>query len=335
MKPMPTRRSFLHKLGLGSAALIAAPKLFAIEPIEKKNAISKLAPPIVISTWSHGIEANADAMQILKEGGKALDAVEKGVWVVEADPNNHSVGIGGYPDATGHVTLDASIMDHLGNAGAVAYLEEIVHPISVARKVMEDTPHVLLAGRGALDFALRQGLERQNLLTPEMEKAWQKWAETSEYKPVVNFESHDTIGLLALDSENRLAGACTTSGMPYKLPGRVGDSPIIGAGLFVDGEIGAATATGMGELMMKTLGSFLIVELMRNGHSAQAACEIAVKRIWDRYSGDQNSEFFQVGYLALGKNGDIGAYAILPGFQYALAVNGENKLFDADYLIKK
>lgn len=331
---MATRRSFLHKIGIGSAAFLAAPKLFANDSREKGKAKTSYAPPIVISTWNHGIPANADAMQILKNGGKAIDAVEKGVWVVEADEKNHSVGIGGYPDASGHVTLDASIMDHVGNAGAVCYLEEIVHPISVARKVMEDTPHVLLAGRGALDFALQQGFKRQNLLTPEMKKAWEKWAETSEYKPVVNFESHDTIGLLALDSENHLAGACTTSGMPYKLPGRVGDSPIIGAGLFVDGEVGAATATGMGELMMKTLGSFLIVELMRNGHSAQEACEIAIKRIWDRYSGDQDSEFFQVGYLALGKNGDIGAYAILPGFQYALAVNGENKLIDSDYLIK-
>ncbi len=331
---MATRRNFLQKFGLGSAALLAAPKLFASNAPKKGNHKTEYTAPIVISTWNHGIQANKKAIQILNNGGASLDAVEKGVHVVEADPDNHSVGIGGFPDASGHVTLDASIMDHLGNAGAVAYLEDIVHPISVARKVMEDTPHVLLAGNGALEFAIKKGFNRQNLLTPEMEKSWRKWAKTAEYKPVVNFESHDTIGLLALDNNNRLAGACTTSGMPYKLPGRVGDSPIIGAGLYVDGEIGAATATGMGELMMKTLGSFLIVELMRSGHSAQEACEIAVKRIWDRYSSDQDSEFFQVGYLALGKHGDIGAYAILPGFQYALAVNGENKLIDSDYLIK-
>ncbi|RLD37847.1 MAG: glycosylasparaginase, partial [Bacteroidetes bacterium] len=192
-----------------------------------------------------------------------------------------------------------------------------------------------LSGAGALEFAVKQGFDRHELLTPKMEKAWRKWAKTAEYKPVVNFENHDTIGLLALDKNKHLAGACTTSGMAYKLPGRVGDSPIIGAGLFVDGEVGAATATGMGELMMKTVGSFLIVELMRNGHSAQEACEIAIKRIWDRYSDDQDSKFFQVGYLALSKDGDIGAYSILPGFQYALAVNGENKLIDSDCLIKQ
>jgi len=332
---MATRRNFLNKLGLGSAALLAAPKLFASQANEKSLNKTNNPPPIVISTWSHGLEANADAIKFLNADGSALNAVEKGVRVLEADADNHSVGIGGYPDASGKVTLDASIMDHLGNAGAVSYLEDIIHPISVARKVMEETPHVMLSGKGALEFAVKQGFEPQELLTPKMEKLWRKWAETAEYKPVVNFESHDTIGLLALDNEKHLAGACTTSGMPYKLPGRVGDSPIIGAGLFVDGEVGAATATGMGELMMKTLGSFLIVELMRNGHSAQEACEIAVKRIWDRYKDDRFSEYFQVGYLALSKDGDIGAYSILPGFQYALALNGENVLIDSDCLIKE
>jgi len=332
---MANRRNFIRKLGLGSAALMTAPRLFAIEENKVGQLQKQSSPPIVISTWGHGITANAEALRLLKNGDTALNAAEKGVRVVEADPNNHSVGIGGYPDASGRVTLDASIMDHLGHAGGVAFLEEIVHPISVARKVMEKTPHVLLAGAGALEFAIKNGFEQQNLLTPEMEEAWKKWAETAEYKPVVNFESHDTIGLLALDTEQHLAAACTTSGMPYKLPGRIGDSPIIGAGLYVDGEVGAATATGMGELMMKTLGSFLIVELMRNGHSAQAACKIAVKRIWDKYSADQNCEYFQVGYLALGKNGDIGAFSLLPGFQYALAVDGENKLMDSDYLIEQ
>jgi len=234
---MSSRRNFIQKLGVGSVAALLSPQVFAkeLKPETRQNTAYKA--PIVLSTWSHGIPANADAMQILEKGGSALDAVEKGVWVVEADPDNHSVGIGGYPDASGHVTLDASIMDYQGNAGSVAYLRDIVHPISVARKVMEETPHVMLSGSGALDFALQQGFERQELLTPEMEKAWEEWAKTATYKPIVNFENHDTIGLLALDKANHLAGACTTSGMPYKLPGRVGDSPIIGAGLFVDGEV--------------------------------------------------------------------------------------------------
>jgi isoaspartyl peptidase/L-asparaginase-like protein (Ntn-hydrolase superfamily) len=328
---MSTRRDFLQKLGLGSAAFVASPKLFA----HSSRKIVNSKPPIIISTWSHGIPANEKAMEVLSQGKSALDAVEQGVGVVEANPDNHSVGLGGYPDASGHVTLDASIMDHQGNAGGVAYLQDIVHPISVARNVMEKTPHVLLVGKGALEFALKQGFKRQNLLTPEMEKMWLKWVKKAEYKPMVNFENHDTIGLLALDEKQHLAGACTTSGMAYKLPGRVGDSPIIGAGLYVDGEVGAATATGMGELMMKTLGSFLIVELMRNGHSAQEACEIAIKRIWKRYSGEKDSRFFQVGYLAVGRNGDYGAYSILPGFQYALAVDGKNKLIDSDFLIAK
>jgi len=332
---MSTRRNFLLKLGLGSTALLLSKNSIASKLFNKpkKNAIN--SSPIVISTWSHGIPANKVAMEILSNGGKAIDAVENGVRIIEADETNHSVGIGGFPDASGKVSLDASIMDHKGNAGAVCYLQNIMHPISVARKVMEETPHVLLAGDGALEFALEKGFLQEELLTPEMEKAWKEWAKTSNYKPRVNFESHDTIGLLALDNANCLAGACTTSGMPYKLPGRVGDSPIIGAGLYVDGDVGAATASGLGELMMKTLGSFLIVELMRNGSSAQEACEIAIKRIWNKYQADQNSEFFQVGYLALGKNGDFGAYSILPGFQFALALNGENKLYDSDCLIKK
>jgi isoaspartyl peptidase/L-asparaginase-like protein (Ntn-hydrolase superfamily) len=287
--------------------------------------------PLIISTWNHGIAANEAAMNVLDKGGSVLDAVEQGVWVPEADPNNRSVGLGGLPDRDGHVTLDACIMAPDGNAGSVACLEHIVHPVSVARKVMEDTPHELLVGDGALQFALEQGFEKQNLLTPGAEKLWKEWLKEAKYDPVINWENepnkyHDTIGLLAVDKEGDVAGACTTSGMAFKMHGRVGDSPIIGAGLYVDNEVGAATATGMGELVLKTLGTFLVVEFMRNGMSPQQACEAAVMRIVRKLPENRK---FQVGYIAVNKNGETGGYSLQPGFNYALYQGGENRLLDA------
>jgi isoaspartyl peptidase/L-asparaginase-like protein (Ntn-hydrolase superfamily) len=267
----------------------------------------------------------------LNNGGTIVDAVEQGVWVPEADPNNRSVGLGGMPDRDGHVTLDASIMGPDGNAGSVAFLEHIVHPVSVARKVMEDTPHELLVGEGALQFALEQGFKKEKLLTPGAEKAWKEWLKKANYNPVINWENepnkyHDTIGLLAVDKNGDVAGACTTSGMGFKMHGRVGDSPIIGAGLFVDNEVGAATATGMGELVLKTLGSFLVVEFMRNGMSPQQACEAAVMRIVHKLPENKR---FQVGYIAVNKNGETGGYSLQPGFNYALYQGGNNDLLDA------
>lgn len=288
--------------------------------------------PLVISTWNHGLPANEKAWEVLKNGGSALDAAEQGVMVVEADPEGMSVGIGGLPDRDGFVTLDACIMDHLGNCGSVCFLEEILHPISVARLVMEKTPHVMLAGEGAQQFALENGFEKQNLLTDKAKKAWEKWKETSQYEPVINSENHDTIGLLALDKNGFIAGSCTTSGMGYKVRGRVGDSPIIGAGLFVDGEVGGAVATGHGEMMMKTLGSFVVVEAMRNGASPQEACEEAVKRIAKKVNNYKNG---QAGFLAVNSQGETGAYAIHKGFNYALCVDGVNHLYDADFLVKE
>ncbi len=287
--------------------------------------------PVIISTWNHGLAANEASMEVLQGGGSVLDAVEQGVWVPEADPNNRSVGLGGMPDRDGHVTLDASIMGPDNNAGSVAFLEHIVHPVSVARKVMEDTPHELLVGDGALQFALEQGFKKVNLLTPGAEKAWKDWLKKAKYDPVVNWENepnkyHDTIGLLAVDKNGDVAGACTTSGMAFKMHGRVGDSPIIGAGLFVDNEVGAATATGMGELVLKTLGSFLVVEFMRNGMSPQQACEAAVKRIVRKLPENKK---FQVGYIAVNKNGETGGYSLKPGFNYALYQDGSNTLNDA------
>jgi N4-(beta-N-acetylglucosaminyl)-L-asparaginase len=233
-----------------------------------------------------------------------------------------SVGIGGLPDRDGNVTLDACCMDHMGRAGSVCFLQDIMHPLSVARKVMEETPHVMLAGAGARQFAIEQGFETVDLLTDKAREAWERWKVKNEYAPVINIENHDTIGILALDDAGRLAGGCTTSGVSYKMHGRVGDSPIIGAGLFVDGNVGGATATGLGEAVMRTVGSFLVVELMRSGMHPQQACETAVRRIID--SMDVSN--LQVGYLALDKNGRHGAHAIHKGFNYSLTTaNATNK----------
>lgn len=323
---MHSRRKFLKSAAATAGAAALAPIAACSTEAPKGQPIATpYTKGLVISTWIHGIEANAGAWEIISRGGSALDAAEAGVRITEADPEGMSVGIGGLPDRDGNVTLDACIMDHLGNAGGVCYLKEILHPISVARKVMEKTPHVLLAGDGALRFALEQGFERVNLLTPKAEKAWREWLENAEYQPIINVENHDTIGLLAMDQLGNLSGACTTSGLAYKMAGRVGDSPIIGAGLFVDNEIGAATATGLGELVLRTLGSFLIVELMRQGASPQEACEEGVRRIAEK----NDTSDMQVGYLAVNKAGEIGAFAIHPGFNYALHKDGENVLIDA------
>jgi len=300
---------------------------------EMKPAMDPIAKPqnaaTVLSTWNHGMPANLASWAVLEAGGSALDAVEAGVRVPEADPLSNSVGYGGLPDREGHVTLDACIMDYDGRCGGVCFLQGFMHPISVARKVMEETPHVLLAGKGAEEFAASQGFERTKLLTPEARAAWKAWQKTSRYAPPINIENHDTIGLLAIDGQGRLAGACTTSGLAYKMHGRVGDSPIIGAGLYVDGEVGAATATGLGEMVIKVCGSFLVVELMRQGASPQQACEEAVRRIAAR----QDTKTSQVGFLALDRHGRTGAFSIHPGFNYALTRPGQHELVDATALM--
>jgi len=327
---MHNRRKFLEKL-TAAGALSLLPGVVKSMPLPIGMAAGDKSLPAVISTWNHGIPANAKAMEVLLNGGSVVDAVEQAVMIPEADPENRSVGLGGIPDRDGHVTLDASIMGPDGNAGSVCFLEDIVHPISVARLVMEKTPHVMLAGEGALQFALENGFERQNLLTPGSEKAWKDWLKKSNYNPETNWENkpnefHDTIGLLALDENGEMAGACTTSGLGYKMRGRVGDSPIIGAGLFVDNEIGGATATGMGELVMKTVGSFLVVELMRQGRNPQQACEEAIERIVHKVP---ENKIRQVGFIAMNKHGETGAFCLQPGFNYALYQNSKNKLIDS------
>ena len=334
---MTTRRKFIiETITAASAAVVSLhPAAKSLtkgintlkEKIDAGNAIEK---PVVISTWDFGIRANAEAWKILSNSGRALDAVEKGVMIIEADPSITSVGYGGLPDRDGFVTLDACIMDELGNAGSVAFLQHIMHPVSVARMVMEKTPHVMIVGGGALQFALANGFKKKNLLTKESKEAWLNWLKESKYRPVINRNNHDTIGMLALDKNGNLSGSCTTSGIAFKYHGRVADSAIIGAGLFVDNEVGAATSTGLGEAVIKVAGSHLVVEEMRNGKSPEEACKAAVKRIIDK---NKSYKDFQVAFIAINKKGEVGSYAISKGFQYALYKDNQNKLVDSKSFI--
>jgi N4-(beta-N-acetylglucosaminyl)-L-asparaginase len=315
---MTTRRDFI-KLSAVGGGLLASSSLSAADVEPDK--------PIVISTWNFGLAANVAAWKVLSSGGKALDAVEAGAKIPEADPSITTVGFGGAPDRDGKVTLDACIMDEQGNCGSVAFLQHIVHPVSVARLVMEKTPHVMLVGEGALQFALANGFKKTKLLTSESEKTWKLWLKKADYKPVVNIENHDTIGILAMDKIGNLSGACTTSGLAYKMHGRVGDSPIIGAGLYVDNEIGAATATGVGEEVIRIVGCHLVVELMRQGHAPEDACRLAVERIISK--NPRRAKDIQVGFLALNKNGEYGAYCLQKGFNYAVHDDSGNRMMDS------
>jgi len=316
------RRKFIKLTAAGASASLVTSNILA----KASMVTGQSTLPVVISTWNFGIAANQEAWKILSKGGRALDAVEAGVKIPEADLSNHTVGRAGYPDRDGRVTLDACIMDENGNCGAVAAMEYIAHPISVARLVMEKTPHVMLVGDGATQFAIEQGMKKETLLTAESEKEWKKWLVKAEYKPVINVENskglpgnqynHDTIGMLAIDAKGNISGACTTSGMAFKMHGRVGDSPIIGAGLYVDNEVGGATSTGVGEEVIRNVGSFLVVELMRQGYSPEAACKEAVQRIIRKKP--KTAKEIQVGFLAINKKGEYGAYAIQKGFSYAV-----------------
>ncbi len=313
---MSTRRQFLQtSLLLGAAG--AAPGLLASTPAANGAR--------VVSTWDFGVGANQAAWKVLAAGGSALDAVEAGARWAESDLCNPTVGRCGNPDRDGVLTLDASIMAGDGRCGSVAALADIDHPISVARAVMEKTPHVMLVGEGAQQFAVQQGFEKHNLLTPEAEQAWREWLKTEHYAPQINAErrglpgdknNHDTLGMLAIDASGQMAGACTTSGMAFKMHGRVGDSPIIGAGLYVDNEVGAATASGMGEEMIRNAASFLVVELMRQGLSPADACREAIERVVRKRP--EASRTLQVCFLALNRAGEVGAYALHRGFVYAV-----------------
>ena len=316
-----SRRRFLKNLSLAGAGLAINPLKSAAQPLNLGPSIKD--NPLVISTWIHGMEANQGAWSILESGGDALDAVQKGVAVTENDLNNRSVGLGG--------TLDACIMDHDSRCGSVAFLEDIIHPIDVARAVMEKTPHVMLVGEGAQKWALENGFSKATFAVPvpPVQKDYEEWLIKSEYKTGVNVENHDTIGMLALDASGRMAGACTTSGMAYKIRGRVGDSPIIGAGLFIDGDVGGATATGVGEAMIRTAGCASVVESMRRGASPEEACYDIVQRILKKHPG---VEGMQVGFLAMNVQGEYGGYSVYNGFNYALRTKDRNEMVDAKYM---
>lgn len=334
------RRKFLR------LSALTAPLLSA-----KNSMAGNLAPttkPIIISTWD-GRSMNAEAWKVLSNKGRALDAIETAGIYIENQPSC-CVGLDGYPDRDGIVTLDACIMDEHANIGAVAGLERIKHPVSVARKVMEKTPHVILVGAGAQQFALENGFQLESgELSEDAKKAYAEWLKKSEYKPVINIErkkengpfapaffddgstNHDTMGMVAMDMSGRLSGAVTTSGMAYKLHGRVGDSPIIGAGLFVDNEIGSATSSGVGEEVIRICGTHLVVEFMRQGNSPEMACKKAVQRIVNR--DREKAKTLQVGFLALNKKGQYGAYAIQKGFSFSVKSNGEDRIYESKFLL--
>jgi isoaspartyl peptidase/L-asparaginase-like protein (Ntn-hydrolase superfamily) len=330
------RRTFIKAASLaGAASVISRPSLAVSGRSSLVTLTSRPKGPVILSTWDFGMEVPNEALKALANGGTVVDAVEKGVMVPEGDPKVTSVGYGGYPDRDGKVTLDACIMDGQGNCGSVVFLEHIKHPVCVARMVMEKTQHVILAGKGALQFALENGMKRENLLTPEARKAWKQWLRENKYTPPrADENNHDTIGLLAMDEKGNMAGACTTSGMAWKIRGRVGDSPIIGAGLYVDSDVGGATATGTGEAVIKVAGSFLIVELMRNGKSPQEACRLALERIVHKQPKYAKGNDFLAGFVAMNRAGEIGAMSYRKGLQYTLHKDGVTKVHDAEFIAK-
>lgn len=333
------RRKFLYLSAL-TAPLLSFKKITGSKQVTIK--------PIIISTWDEGKNVNAAVWNILAKKGRALDAIEAGAKYIE-NKISCCVGLGGNPDRDGIVTLDACVMDEHANCGAVAGLEQIKHPLSVARKVMETTPHVLLVGNGAQQFAVENGFEKEpSVLSEEAAKEYKNWLNKNEYKPSINIENkkqngpyapnflddgspnHDTMGMIAMDANGNLSGGVTTSGLAFKIHGRVGDSAVIGAGLFVDNEIGAATSSGVGEEVIRICGTHLVVELMRNGNSPELACKKAVERIIKR--NPVKAKAIQVGFVAVNKKGEYGAYAIQQGFVFAVKSNGEDKIYQSKYI---
>ena len=324
-----SRRNFLSWTTTALAGGVSVPSAIAEEVKPDRDASDK---PLIISTWPFGKPANEKALEVLLTGGSILDAVEQGIRVTELGSNNSSVGLGGIPNAAGVVQLDACIMLGPGHkAGSVAALEGIRHPISAARRVMEKTSHVMLVGEGARMFALEQGLESVPVNSAEQYEVWRRSrpAQTpnpttgGQAKPRPRAPNHDTIALLVLDAKGDLAGGCSTSGWGHKLPGRVGDSPIIGSGLYVENEIGAAGATGYGEDIMRYCGSFLVVEYMRQGLHPADACVEAIRRIARQET--KGSEL-NVNFVALDKKGRYGAAGSGRGFQYAITNQASSRV---------
>lgn len=292
------------------------------------EAIAKF--PLVISTWSFGMPANEAAWQVLSTGGSSLDAVEAGITFCEEDPTVDSVGWGGLPDAAGEVTLDAAIMDHQGRCGAVGCLHRVRNAIKVARLVMEKTRHVMLVGEPATQFAFDHGLQQTNLLSPQAGRKFDDWRLNREADPEVG---HDTIGMIAIDAAGRIAVGCSTSGIAFKHPGRVGDSPIIGAGLYVSPGIGAAVATGTGEEMMKVCGSYAIVDGMRRGLEPREAIAEVLMEIRRRHEGRADAD---VSFLALRMDGTYAGLTLRAktDFQYAVITPAQKKLVNAAALAR-
>jgi N4-(beta-N-acetylglucosaminyl)-L-asparaginase len=326
------RRDFL---GISMVGIPLVLNSNALAQKQQSSSTLRVKTPVVVSTWDSGITANNGAWPLLSKGGRALDAVEAAGRATEDEPSC-CVGLAAWPDRDGKVTLDSCIMDGNGDCGAVSFLERIRHPVSVARRVMESTPHVLLSGEGAQKFAVQNGFPLEDgKLSPDAEKEWKKWLEKSKYQPAINIENrrpsmaiatpyffddgspnHDTMGTVAMDGRGKLAGMVTTSGMAFKIRGRVGDSPIIGAGLFVDNEVGAATSSGVGEEVIRICGTHTVIEQMRFGKTPEQACREAVRRVVKR--NETKAKELQVGFLALSRYGEIGVFAVQKGFTYSV-----------------
>lgn len=291
--------------------------------------IASMATPLVLSTWTFGSIASGAAWPVLERGGSSLDAVVEGCRAVEDDPSVDSVGYGGLPDRSGRVSLDACVMTAPSRCGSVACIRRFRNPASIARLVMERTQHVMLVGPDAEEFAQSQGMKPAELLTDSARQGYERWARehpdaakdpTVAWRTTANIEEqrnrdHDTVGVLALDANGRLAGACSTSGRAYKVPGRVGDSPIIGHGLYVHPDHGAAVATGTGELVMGVCGTFLAVEMMRGGASPREAAESVMRRIVESY---ELLPEHQVALIALAPTGEWAAAALRKGYSTAV-----------------